>query len=109
MAQEKEVWQDETTSKNSEDYKREYNELSKPLDRVKKRIVEHYERDHMKKKALSILKEHLNLTSSIRKGKEWITEEEVDQLKESFEQASEKINDIYTSMQETDINKDTTY
>ena len=52
----------------------------------------------MKKKALSILKEHLNLTSSIRKGKDWITEEEVDQLKDSFEKAEQKINDIYASM-----------
>ena len=76
---------------------------------MKKRIVEHYERDHIKNRALSILKEHLNLTNSIRKGKEWITEEEVEELKETFEQSEKKIKDIYNSMEGTEINKDTTY
>jgi hypothetical protein len=58
---------------------------------VKRRIIEHYEREHIKKRALSILKEHLNLTQSIKKGKEWITEEELEELEQAFDDAEKKV------------------
>ncbi len=69
------------------------------MDQVKRRIIEHYEREHIRDRALSILKEHLKLTEAIRKGKEWITEEEVLELKQAFADAKDKIKEIFKAME----------
>lgn len=79
------------------------------MEKVKRRIVEHYEREHIKDRALSIIKEHFNLTQSIKKGKEWITDEEVEELEQTFQDAETKINEIFKSMEQTSIDEDCTF
>lgn len=49
------------------------------------------------------------MTQSIKKGKEWISEEEVEELKQVFEDAGKKIREIFSEMEETEINEDAAY
>jgi hypothetical protein len=51
------------------------------LDKIKRRIIEDYEREHIRDRALAIIKEHKNLTESVQKGKDWISDEEVEELR----------------------------
>jgi len=44
------------------------------MDRIKKRIVEHREREEVFKRANEIVDDYLNQTKKIRKGKAWISE-----------------------------------
>ena len=41
LVEEKGAWMDDTYSSNAEDYLKEFKELSDPVEKIKKRIVEH--------------------------------------------------------------------
>jgi hypothetical protein len=69
LLKQKGEWYEDTVSGETEDYRREFKELNEPVEKIKKRMVEHREREEVRKRALSIISEYANLTNKIQKGK----------------------------------------
>ena len=101
----KSEWQDETTSNNKNDYDEQYKELNRPLEKIKKRIEEYGTRDHHMKKAKEVINEYRELSKNITKKREWISEENVTELLERIDGYEKELEDMYTTMKETEKNE----
>ena len=78
---------DDTYSSDPEEYNKEFKELNAPLEKIKKRVVENRQREQVLKRALNIIEDYEKQTGKIRKGKAWITEEQVEKLVQDLKDA----------------------
>lgn len=74
------------------------------MEKIKKRMVEHRERDDVRKRALELVEEYAKLATKVQKGKGWITDEEVATLSKNITAAKDNINNLYAKLTSLKLN-----
>jgi hypoxia up-regulated 1 len=106
LLEEKGAWYEETSSSIADDYFKEHKELNAPVEKIKKRMVEHREREDVRKRALELVEEYAKLATKVQKGKAWITDEEVATLSKNITAAKDNINNLYGKLNSLKLNED---
>ena len=74
LLEEKGAWYEEASNSPVEEYQKHHKELNTPVEKIKKRMVEHREREDVRKRALETIGEYSKLAEKVQKGKAWITD-----------------------------------
>lgn len=69
-------------------------------------MVEHREREDVRKRALEMVEEYAKLATKVQKGKAWITDEEVAALSKNITAAKENIDNLYKKLASLKLNED---
>ena len=109
LVAEKAEWYDETASSVADDYRKQFKELNEPVEKIKKRMVEHREREDVRKRALDIIAEYAGLTAKVQKGKDWITDDEVAELTQNITNSKKNIEQLAQKLAAVPINQDSAF